>query len=65
MAAGTHPACSTDAVDVIVGARRQIDVENMCDALDVQSSSGNIGSDEHFDFAAAEAVECILSRKFT
>ncbi len=65
MAAGTHPASSTDAVDVIVGARWQIDVKDMCDALNIQSSGGDIGSDEYFDFAAAEAVECILSLKFT
>jgi len=65
MAAGTHTAGASRAVDVVVRTRWQIDVENVGDALDVQSSGGNIGGDEYSELSASESVECFLPLKFT
>ena len=48
-------ACSSDTVDIILVILGKIIVENAVNALNVNSSCGNVGSDKHVD---ASRLEC-------
>src|SRR5215210_5968897 len=54
-----HPraAGAADAVDIIVGLPRHVEVDDMADAFDVEAARGDVGSDEDVDFARLKAVE--------
>ena len=48
---------SSNAMDVIFRMLRDIVIDNVTDAGDVESSRGDIGCDHHFVFAALESFE--------
>ena len=50
-------AGAADAVDVIVGMPRRVEVEDVADALDVEPARGDVGGDEDVDMPVLEQVE--------
>src|SRR5215212_10385942 len=58
--AGTRGAA--DAMDVALGVGRQLVVDDVRDARDVDAARGEIGGDQHAGLAAAEIVERLLAR---
>jgi hypothetical protein len=44
-------------MDVVLGVVRQVVVDDVGDALDVQAAGGDIGRDEHRNLAAGESFE--------
>src|SRR5215216_2496648 len=57
--AGTRGAA--DAMDVALGVGRQLVVDDVRDARDVDAARGEIGGDQHAGAAAAEVVERLLA----
>ncbi len=55
------PTGSADAVHVVVDGLGQIDVDNVLDVLDVQSSSGDVGGHQNIGVAHSELVEGVVS----
>mmetsp|Transcript_2604 Transcript_2604/g.7280 ORF Transcript_2604/g.7280 Transcript_2604/m.7280 type:complete len:214 (+) Transcript_2604:390-1031(+) len=58
-------ARTANAVNVVLGLRRQIVVHNECDAPDVEAASGHIGGDEKLDLGSLQVVECLLPLALT
>ncbi len=57
MAAASGAPGAADAMDIIVGMDRHIEIEHMADAGDVQPACRDIAGDEDFEFAGAEFVQ--------
>ena len=57
--AGTRGAA--DAMDVALGVGRQLVVDDVGHALDIDAARGEIGGDQHAGLAAAEVVERLLT----
>ena len=55
-------AGTADAVDVVFRELRQIVVEHVGDRRYVDAAGGNVGGDQHFDLAAAHAVQGAVTR---
>ncbi len=51
-------ACAADAVDVGLGLHGQVEVEDVCNGVDIQASCGDVGGDEDAEAACGEGVEC-------
>ncbi len=54
-------AGAADAVNVVLGMMRHVEVDDVADLLDVDSARGDVGGDHHFVAAAAETVQCLLA----
>lgn len=52
---------SADAVNIVFGDIRQLEVDDVRYAFHIDSSRGNVGSDEHPAAAGAKAGECALA----
>ena len=50
-----------DAVDVVLGHVRQVEVDDVGDAVDVDAAGNDVGGDEYLVLAALEAVERLLA----
>src|SRR3546814_16028503 len=50
-------ARAADAVDIIVGMPRRVEVEDVADALHVEPARRDVGGDEDVDVALFEAAE--------
>ena len=48
---------AADAMDVILGMPRHVEIDDVGDAGDVEAARGDVGRDHHFIFAAAETFE--------
>src|SRR5690606_39328936 len=55
------PICATDAVHVLIGDVREVHVEDVAHAVDVDAAGGEVGGDEHRDAAVAETSEGALA----
>ena len=56
LALGADPGGAADAVDVVLGVLRQIEVDDVGDAVDVKTAARDIGGDEDRQLAVAEVV---------
>src|SRR5690606_28081511 len=56
-ALGTGAASAADAMDIVVGMPRRVEVEHVADALDVEPACGDVRGDEDVDLAALEPLE--------
>ena len=54
---GARPRGAADAVDVAVGDVREIKVDDMGDAIDVDAARGNVGRDQNADRARLEILQ--------
>ena len=54
--AATGPPGPTDAVDVGVGVRRDVEVDDVRHVIDVQAARGHVGRDEDVERPVAEAA---------
>jgi len=52
---------AADAVDVIFGMLRHVEVNDVADVGDVEAAGGDVGGDEDFVFAVAEALEGLFA----
>jgi hypothetical protein len=59
--ARARSARSTDAMNVALGDVRQVEVEDVTDAVDVDPARSEIGRDENSDGASPEAFERTLA----
>ena len=50
-ASGSGPSGSADSVDVVVRVFRQIVIDYMADAVNVNAASGNVGGDQYRNLA--------------
>ena len=57
VADGLRPAGAADAVNVILGLFRDIVIDDVRDAGDVDTAGGDVGRDHHFIFATLESGE--------
>jgi len=48
---------AADAVHVVLGVHREVEVDDVRDALDVDAARGDVGRDEHARVSALERVE--------
>jgi hypothetical protein len=58
---GFGPACPADAMNVVFGEGRDIEIDDVRDAGDIDSSGGDIGCNHNAVFSAFEAIHCVLS----
>jgi hypothetical protein len=68
VAFGSSPRGAPDAVHVVGGILRQIEVEYMTDVGNVQATRGNVGRDQHREIAVVEIAqegEAFLLRHIT
>jgi hypothetical protein len=54
-ASGT--AGAADAMDVVVGVMRHVEIEDVTDGGDIEAARGDVGSDQEWDFTFAELIE--------
>src|SRR5690606_32481658 len=54
-------ACAADAVHVGLGVGGDVVVDDVADALDVEATSGDIGSDEDVELAVLELVDATFT----
>ena len=58
--ARAHAAGAARAVEIIVGAGREIYVDDVADAFDIQSTGSDIGGDQEWDASAAELLDGVF-----
>ena len=56
-AGGAGAAGAADAVHVVFRIFRQIEVDHVADVVDMDAAPGNVGCNEHADFALFESIE--------
>src|SRR5262245_26821780 len=59
-----HAQCTAgaaDAMNIVFGMVRHVEVNDMADLLDIDAARGDIGGDHHFVTAIAKAVERLLA----
>src|SRR5690606_6410571 len=56
---------TADAVDVGLLVLGALVVDDVGDVVDIDAAGGDVRGDEHVDLAAAELVECLLTRDLT
>src|SRR5690606_22771979 len=56
-AVATGTTGTADAVHVILGLARRVEVDDMADAGDVDAARGDVGCHQHADAALAQAIE--------
>src|SRR5262244_4614630 len=59
-----HAQCTAgaaDAMNIVFGMVRHVEVNDMDDLLDIDAARGDIGGDHHFVTAIAKAVERLLA----
>src|SRR5882672_8616950 len=61
-ARGAGARGAADAMDIALGVGRQLVVDDVGDAGDVDAARGEVGGDQHAGLAAAEIVERLLPR---
>src|SRR5205823_11426634 len=61
-ARGAGARGAADAMDVAFSVGRQLEVDDVRDAADIDAARGEIGRDQHTGAAAAEIVERLLAR---
>ena len=59
--AGTRPGGATDAVHVILGILRQVIVNDMAHAGNMQATCGNIGRYEYLPLALLKGIEQLFA----
>ena len=59
-AVATGAAGTADAVDIVLGLARRVEVDHVADAGDVDAARGHVGRHQHADAALAQAVEVRL-----
>ena len=52
---------AADAVHVVLGVARDVVVDDVRDALDVDAAGDDVGRDEHLDSPVLEALERVLA----
>ena len=57
LAAATGPAGAANAVDVVVGRARQVEVDDHRQGLDVQAARGDVGGHQHLHLLRLERIE--------
>src|SRR5262249_30496108 len=57
MALATGPAGAADAMHVILGMHRHVEIEHVAEALDVDAARGDVAAHHQADFAFLELVE--------
>ena len=62
-AGSSRSAGTADAVDVIVGMMRDIEIEHVAHGRNIQTAGGDVGSDQQRNFALAELIERGGSRR--
>src|SRR5260221_659185 len=60
-AAAAGPPRPPDAVDVRLHVVRHVEVDDVCDLLDVESARGNVGGHDDLDPAGAQAADDTLA----
>ena len=60
-ALGAGARGAADAVDIGLGHVRQVEIDDMADAVDVDAAGGDVGGDQGADFAGAERGERALA----
>ena len=60
-ARGAGARGAADAMDIALGIRRQLEVDDVGHAVDVDAARGEIGGDQHARLAAAEVLERLLT----
>lgn len=58
ISSGFGPAGAADAMNVVFGEGRDIEIDNVGDVCDMDSSSGDISSNHNAVFSALEAIHC-------
>jgi hypothetical protein len=56
-AAAARPAGAADAMDLVVGVMRDVEIDHVTDVGNVESAGRHIGRDQQRDFALTELVE--------
>src|SRR6185312_15062717 len=62
LARGARPARAADAVDVILGDVRQVEVHDVREVLDVEAARRDVGGDEHLHLALLEVLQGLDAR---
>jgi hypothetical protein len=61
IASGLGAPGAADAMNVILGMLRNVEVDDVADIRDVQAAGGDIGGNEHFVTALTKAVQGLLA----
>ena len=62
-AGASRASGAADAMDVVVGMVRDIEIEDVAGRRNVQAAGGNVGSDQQRNFALAELIEGCGARR--
>ena len=57
------PAGAADAMDVVIGVVRHVEIEDVAHLRNVEAARGNVRRDQQLDFAAAETIEGCRARR--
>ena len=55
--AAARAASATDAVDIIIGMMRHVEIEHVADIGNIEPAGGDVRGDQELDFALAERIE--------
>ncbi len=61
LAGFTHARRPPDAMDIDLDVLRRVEVDDVCDVVNVDSSGGEVGGDEHGDLVIAEALHDLFA----
>ena len=60
-ASGERTASTTDTMDVVFELVREVEVEDVGDAVDIDTARGNVGRDEHANLSVLEGLQGTLT----